>query len=442
MKDILNSGNMKKILMIAYSFPPVGGGRVRRILKFVKYLKEFEWEPIVLTVKKPSVSVYDYDLINEIPQDIKIIRTNSIESNNRISNILKPENTKTTKKFSMIKDIFYSFLSKLKWWILIPDTRVGWIPFAVLKGSSVIKNEKVDVIYATGEPFSSFLTGVLLKFITRKPLIVDFRDEWVEFNRYFFPQKKKLRCKIEENMERFVIKNSDTVISVTEPIVENFRRRYRAYEHKFVCITNGFDLDDFTNVKISRKEKFSIICAGSLYKHRSPKYFLMGLENLISKNPHIADDINLSFIGDIEPEIISLVNSPILKKIVSFSGFLSYRDTLSRMISSDLLLFIEDQVEIAHRFLSAKIFDYIGAGRPILALCNKGAISEVVQEVQCGKVVSPEDIKAISNAVYEFYSKYKAGEDQNRKINDYIVKKFDRRRLTRQLKEVLEEAIK
>ena len=149
MDEKVQGKSMKKVLVIAYTFPPVGGGRVRRVLKFVKYLGEFGWMPTVLTVKKPVVPAYDHRLKEEIPADVEIVRTASLEITSKAKGFLKGEAG---------KGILSRICDKIRWFVFIPDTRIGWIPFALLKGLFLIKKKKIDVIFAMGEPFSSFLT--------------------------------------------------------------------------------------------------------------------------------------------------------------------------------------------------------------------------------------------------------------------------------------------
>lgn len=430
---------MRKVLVIAYSFPPVGGGRVRRVLKFVKYLRDFGWEPVVLTVKHPIVSTYDADLIKEIPVDIEIIRTTSLEIRRGFIDNLKAAGK--SSKMSVFKQRLYKFFDKAKWWVFFPDTRVGWVPFAIAKGARIIKQKKIDLILVMGEPFSSFLAGVILKFLTRRPLVLDFRDEWSEFSRYFYPQKGVVIRALERKLEAFVIAKSDRVISVTEAIVDNFKIRYSKYKDRFICITNGFDPIDFENISKKISNNFIITYAGSLYKFRSPKYFLEAIEQCIDENPHILDKLRIVFIGTIEPDLHSLFNNPIIKDIVSLTGFLKYRDTLEHLANSDVLLYIEDQLESADRSLPAKLFDYLALKIPILALARSSLSKDIIEKANAGKVISQDDIGEIKKTIVEYFNKFSKG-GLGVDIRSDIIQQFDRRYLTGELSRVLNSLIK
>ena len=162
---------MKKLLYISYNFPPAGGSRVRRTLKFVKYLKDFGWLPIVMTVKRPAVPEYDLSLMEEIPKGIKVIRTKSFDFS-RITKLSKDIRKSVFKKKSKLRITLMTVVEKIKWSIFVPDVRIGWIPFAVRKGLEIIEKEDIDAIFVSGEPFSSFFSGIFLKKRTGKPFFI------------------------------------------------------------------------------------------------------------------------------------------------------------------------------------------------------------------------------------------------------------------------------
>jgi len=427
-----NNKKKKNLLILAYSFPPVGGGRVRRVIKFVKYLPYFGWNPIILTVKKPIVNEYDYELLKELPKNLKVYRTASIEFG-IISKTFKNLSNDIHKKKSILKSVLFELLERIKYWIFIPDTRIGWIPFAVVKGLKLVRREDVDAIMVIAEPFSSFISGTMLKFLTKKPLVLDFRDEWSEYNKYFFPKKSRFTTKIEEKMEACIIKNSDIVISVTERIIDNFRKRYPdCNPEKFVCITNGFDPDDFRNIPVSNKtnsKKFTIAYAGLLYSKRSPSYLFKSIQELLKEDPETKNILRLLFLGEMNSEVKYLFDIDEIKQFAEFLGFLGYRETLFVLKNSDLLIYLEDELEISNRFLPAKIFEYMGIGKPVLALANEGTVKDVIEQSKIGLVVPRRDIQEIKSTIKKLIVKHIKKE--NIYSPDYkFINRFHRKRLT------------
>jgi glycosyltransferase involved in cell wall biosynthesis len=444
MAEFIQGRNLKKVLIISYNFPPVGGGRVRRVLKFVKFLSEFGWEPMVLTVKRPNVPEYDYELSSEISDSTRIIRTGSFEFGSLARYIRNCHNGVGGRRdfIGRLRQFLSNIACRLKWWIFFPDSRIGWIPFCIASGYRTIKRESVDLIFATAEPFSSFISAVLLKKFTDRPLVVDFRDEWSGFSDYYFPDKNRIIKKLERLLERFIVKNADVVISVTQPIIRDFIARYPDQkQEKFVCITNGFDPDDFKGLPDKgHNDRFTITYAGSLYKLRTPEYFLKGVKQFLKREPDFQKRARILFIGTIEKEIFNLLDDDNLRQMVDAPGFLCFRDTLRHLINSDLLLYIEDQVPISDRLLPAKLFEYMACKKPIIALANEGTVKETIEYTGCGKVVSPYDIRSIVECLEYFYKNFK----ENRPLfiaNKEKIEKFSRRNLTRKLAEEFDKIL-
>ncbi|MFH1005896.1 MAG: glycosyl transferase family 1, partial [Candidatus Latescibacterota bacterium] len=181
---IEDENKMKKsVLIVAYHFPPAGGAGVQRLLKFVKYLPQYGWEPIVVTAKKPSVPCYDPSLLTEIPAECHVMRIPTLEvpygQKQKVWQKIAPDGKETrVRAKQIIKHVAQS--------IFIPDYQVGWVPFAVNACLKVMKSRSIDVVFISAPPFSNLLVGVILKIITRKKWVADFRDEWTGFYDRFY----------------------------------------------------------------------------------------------------------------------------------------------------------------------------------------------------------------------------------------------------------------
>lgn len=431
---------VKKVLVVAYSFPPAGGGRVRRVTKFVKFLPGFGWEPVVLTVKNPLVRDYDYALLKEeMGRKGMVVRTPSWEPSFliRYFNAEGPSSTKGKRRFHFFKDLALKTAKKLKWYIFFPDSRNGWVPFCVFNGWRIIRKEKIDLIFVTAEPFSSLISGVILKKITGLPLVIDFRDEWVGFSEHYFPDKPAIVRSMEKATEAFAVRNADKVISVTKPIIDNFIRRYKQEKKdKFLCITNGFDPEDFKGLAVDapRNDRFTITYAGSLYKLRSPEYFLEALKDIAGRDRDFAVKAKAVFIGDNDRYVKALFDSyKELSGMIEVTGFLQHKDVVRRMLESDLLLYIADQTPASDRVLPAKLFEYMATNKPVIALADNGPAKEVIEYTSCGKVVSPYNIAAITVAIEYFYERFSKGAGPFQGQGNGKVAEFSRRSLTEKL---------
>ena len=278
----------RDVLFISYLFPPVAGGGVQRSSKFVKYLPQFGWKPIVLTVREP----YDFYCDDEMMQDVSgkcvIIRTFSIEPMKLVRKFLKKRSRRKVQSESSgtltQKTLKPGFLVKLKTYLLFPDNEIMWLPFAVWKGMRVIRKNKPALIYSTASPFTDHLIALLLTKFSGLPWVADFRDLWVD--RPNFP-KNKWRLFIDRKFEKMVIENADHVVTATSLLAERFNQLYPA--EKYTSITNGFDEDDFLNKLelLTPKEKFIITYTGIFNKEQNPQKFFKAVYKVIHQREDI-----------------------------------------------------------------------------------------------------------------------------------------------------------
>ena len=270
---------MKKVLIIAYYFPPLGWSGVQRTLKFVKYLRDFDWDPIVVTVGETKFSILDKSLEDELPKGIKIIRVDDIVLKD-VTDVMKRQikgyveasinsiSDESLKK--LYEEEIEKKISELRDMVLLPDGNVIWANNVIKEINDKIDFTEIDVVYTTSSPYSAHIIGEYIKKEYSIPWIADFRDQWVD-NPYIDYDKDSLRYKLEKNMEKNVVFNCDRLITVTPVITENYISTYKIEKNKVITITNGYDEGDFKNIK-SKKEnnKFTMIHNGSFYLKRNP----------------------------------------------------------------------------------------------------------------------------------------------------------------------------
>ena len=404
---------MKKVLLVAYQYPPLGGVGVFRTLKFTKYLPKFGYKPYILTVKNPMYPMKDPTLIKEIPHEAKVYRTFSFE--HRILRAPRLLNL------------------NLKWFY-IPDEHTGWIPFAVHQGEKVIKKEKIDIIYATSPIFTSLLVGYLLKKKTGKPLVVDYRDPWTQ--NIFIKYPTNFHRKIEEKMEALVLATADNIIVTTEPMKHKMAEKYPFTKGRIVTITNGFDPEDFKNLTTKKdKKKFLVTYTGSFYGLQTGEQFFTALKGLIEEKTEMQNKLQVLFAGLPSKHAIFLIEHYGLKNVVKLLGYKSHKQTLKLMVNADVLLLImaSDEVYDAKTGplrIPAKVFEYLGAKKPILAIVPEGTVADIISSTKSGVIVSPWDTGAIAQAIFKLFQDWKSG---TLKIADGDVSEYDRKVLTRKL---------
>lgn len=439
-----------KALIITYYFPPVGGGGVTRVLKFVKYLKEFGWDPVVLTAtgNPCGYGTYDPTLVKEVPDDTEMYYAFSYDPISIFQTLTKNKisfdsegnsygNNVSNFKRSLVKKIIkpmYTLIDKL---FLIPDARILWVPSAVVKARNIIKSDDIDIVYITGPPHSVHLIGFLLKKLIKIPVIIDFRDAWTSS-----PSLKPaygLRRVIEKRMEQSVLDSADKIICTTKPIADGLQSVHPNVEmSKFKIITNGFDPADYESMTYEKNEKFTICHTGVLRNKKTPDYFIKAVAELVNEHPELKNKMQVFFVGNFPMDSQHLIKELFLDEVIYATGYLSHPECICYQLESNVLLLLLFEEEDGKSVYPGKMFEYIAARSPILAAVPEGLSADFIRSEEVGIVVHPRDIDKMKNVIYQFYLQH-----ENRKLllNDASFNRFDRKELTRQLTETFNEVM-
>lgn len=417
---------MKKLLVISHPFPPVGGPCVQRIAKFVKYLPHFGWQPVVLTVDPRIYPIRDDSLAEDIPPDTSVFRTATPEPRAHWrENILGLLLCKTVAFFS------------------VPDVSVWWVPWAAWHGYRVIQ-EQTDAIFVTGSPFSSYFIGAVLKKLTGTPLVIDFRDAWTLNPDEYAPARYWLlrwRDPIESFMERMVLRCADKVILCTDGMREDFVDYYQC-EELFVTIRNGFDSDDFEVGglvgSLLNESKFNIVYVGNTESpsHR-PDAFLKAIKQVLKREADIARDLRITFVGVVDSQSKNLIDGLRLAQWVKTVGYMSHQESVRYLLAADVLLLIAKE----HRsIVTGKIFEYIGARKPVLALVvPDGEAAWLLQKAGSGILADWNDPTDIASKIITLYYKWQK-RDLTVSVDSAFIATLTRKNMTHLLANVLEEA--
>lgn len=359
---------MKKILMITYNFPPFVSVGAIRPLKFAKYLPQFGWVPVILTVKHPGPLTYklDYQFMKNDLKNIKVYRSWGFPL------------TWMSKTLRLLR-----INSK---WFFIPDSFYGWFLHSVFLGKKIIEKEKIDIIYVTSPPFTSLFVGVFLKRICNKPLIIDYRDLWT--SNPFVSYPTRFHFNLEKKMEEWILKHAEMVIVVNNNMKRKLLQNYTFLdETKIVVIPNGYDPEDFRKVTPQKFGRFTILHAGSIYGQRV-KYFKLLLETvneLVQEGSVSTKDFQLIFVGYLARTAKKILNEIPLPNIY-YLGVRDHNETIKFILSADMLLLIPGTSET----LTSKIFEYLAAKKFILNISDEnGQASRFIERMKAGKTVTP-----------------------------------------------------
>lgn len=388
---------MKRVLIITYYFPPSGGAGVQRVLKFVKYLPEFGWEPTVLTVNENAeFPTRDVSLYNEIPEHIQIMRTPLFEP----YKVYLKFTGKTASQGMDIATLHQgrkSFKEAMAEWIrstfFIPDARCLWKRTAVPFGKRLLKEKHFDVIFSSAPPYTTHLIGKRLAKYSGKPWVADFRDSWVGWlsaaQRWWMPRK------IELTMENAVLRDASRITHVSKGVKTDLLSRHlNIPADKWTLLTNGFDQADFDGIhKKPPENPFVITYTGSLYGHRNPHTFLAGLRMLVDEHAEYNKRIKVMFVGRVDPEFLTAFQQ--FGDMIQHIPYVSHHESIRYLLGSHALLLIIDDSPAMKSIITGKLYEYIGARRPVLAIAPEGEAAELIRTAGIGEVVAPMDAGSV-----------------------------------------------
>jgi glycosyltransferase involved in cell wall biosynthesis len=432
----------KKVLIISYYFPPMGMGGVQRATKFAKYLPTFGWNPFVLTVKDVEYLAKDTSLLEDLSPKVKVIRTGSFDPL-RISYILKNFFKRRSQKGKSTQEKRVE-RSKLLSWLFFPDSKIGWIPFAFLTGLNLVKKERIDLIFTSSPPPSLHLVGYLLKLLTGKPWVADFRDPWIGFHYEDYPTP--FHRWLKNGLVKLITRNADGIVSVNQKITQNFFSSY-PFIKNVKTIPNGYDESDFnlpssvrTDLKMQNSHLFVIAYLGTFSPDHDPEPFLSALKSLLEERKVPQGKIKFIHIGlGMGIDFDLLIKKYDLSGVVEKRGYLPHKESLIHLQEASLLLLTTSQTPKAEMISTSKLFEYIPLKKPVLAIVPpKGAAAFVVSSLNLGRVVSPLDPVEIKQALLSFFSDWEKGR-WSLNVDGEKIKTFSRRFLTSRLASMFDE---
>lgn len=397
---------MRKILVIAYYWPPAGGPGVQRWLKFVKYLPDFGFEPIVYVPENPNYPIVDEKLVSEVPDSVKILKY-PIKEPYGWAALLSKKKTKTISS-GIIKEKDPSFVEKVLLWIrgnfFIPDARKLWVKPSISHLAKVLADEGIQTVITTGPPHSLHLIGLGLKKRYSIQWIADFRDPWTSIGYH-----KKLRLTASSRqkhkaLEKDVLLGADKIVVTSNTTKSEFE----AITPKPIkVITNGFD-DELRAVALDTK--FTISHIGSLLTGRNPLGLWQALRELIAENEDFKNTVSLQLAGVVGEEVLQSIHNSGLDDHVRRLGYLSHDEVLLIQQRSQLLLLLEIESEETKGIIPGKLFEYLNARRPILAIGPDGWEAGAMVELhKAGNTCLHDDVATLKMVLLDAFNQYQKG---------------------------------
>ena len=434
----------KKVLIITYYWPPSGGSGVQRWLKFVKYLPQFGWDPIVYTVENGEFPVIDESLLKDIPPDVKIIKQPIWEPFGLYKKLTGKKKSEQfghgfagEKNERGLKKTVKNFAIWVRGNFFIPDARKFWIRPSVKFLSKYLKEKKIEYIITTGPPHSLHLIGLRLKKTNQIKWLADFRDPWTGV--YYFPELKLSKHSFEKHrfLENEVLSSADKIITVGKTLKENLLRlsQDKLNPSKIEVITNGFDFE--IKPQYRHPQAFSLVYTGLFSKDQNHDV----LWDAISQCCKMSDDFSKAFsvhlYGKTDPSVVASIENFNLSEKLSLHGHVNLDEVGEIQRSAAMLLLCINHYPGEKEMLTGKLFDYIGSSRPILNIGpTDGDAAEIIHYTKTGITFSLYDKNGIVDYLMNCFELFKKHQLMSHPEN---VTEFHRRTLTLKLSKVLGE---
>lgn len=389
----------RRVLIVSYHFPPVGGAGVQRPAKFAKYLPEYEWDVSVLQAENPSVPLLDESLLDDLPRDLVMVKARTLEPSYAAKARAAGD---TASRPSWIKRLIRQAATMA----LQPDAQVLWLPAARRAGLDLLARLPHDAILATAPTYTNLVLGAMLARRTGLPLVLDYRDEWDISSAYWEnAPRDPISPRVQQWMQRRVLRASRAIVATTTASTARIAARAAdAGVHPIArCIYNGWDPSDISGVTgvlpavPKDPARHRIVYAGTLWNLTSIAPVVQALLALTTEAPHLAERVELIVLGrktpEQEQELSRLADTPI---VLRTPAYVPHPVALATMRSADTLLLLLSDVPGAERVAPAKLFEYLAMGQSMLAVTPDGETADLVRGAQPDAWRSPRDIAGIT----------------------------------------------
>ncbi|WP_369871529.1 glycosyltransferase family 4 protein [Aquimarina sp. Aq78] len=426
-----------KVLIVTYYWPPAGGPGVQRWLKFVKYFRDFDIEPIVYVPENPTYPLEDTSLLSEIPEGVEVLKQPIFEPY-RFAQVFSKKETKTISKGIIAGKEKQSFIQRLLLYIrgnfFIPDARKFWVKPSVTYLQKYLSEHKINVVITTGPPHSIHLIGKELKKHTGVKWLTDFRDPWTTIGYHDKLKLTKRSMQKHISMEKAVLNTADHVVVTSFTTKEEFKG---ITDTPISVITNGYDKESISKTVLDTT--FTISHIGSLLSGRNPTNLWKALYDLTKENEAFSEAFRLQLVGAVSNDVLSSIKEAGLSDFLMLKGYVPHTEAIQIQRSSQVLLLIEIDSKDTRCIIPGKLFEYMVSKRPIIALGPAGAdVSKLIFDTNSGCFFEYHEYEKIKTQILEYFVQF-----QKRTLASHVigVEKYSRRELTRSISGLLKEVI-
>lgn len=398
-------------------------------MKFVKYLPDFGIQPIVYIPENPTYPIVDSQLVAEVSKDVFILKQ-KIKEPYRLASFFSKKNTQKISSGIIPNKTKQGFIERLLLWVrgnlFIPDARVLWVKPSVKYLESYCKENQIETIITTGPPHSLHLIGMQLKERLSINWIADFRDPWTTIGYHKELMLTEKSAKKHKDLEQQILTASDKII-VTSPTTKSDFEKLTP--KPIEVITNGYDVEKVAATTLDTA--FTLAHIGSLLSDRNPRILWKTLKELVKEVPGFKDDFKLKLIGKVSQEVLEAIDEFRLSKYVENLGYVSHNEAILHQRNSQVLLLIEIDSEETRCIIPGKLFEYMVAERPIIAIGpNKADFEAILKETNTGQFFTYEEKERLKDTILTHYLLY---QENNLKVYPVGLQYYSRKKLTEKL---------
>ncbi|MGE0405059.1 MAG: glycosyltransferase family 4 protein [Candidatus Korobacteraceae bacterium] len=425
------SARKKRVLLVAYDFPPRRTSGVYRPTAFTKYLPQWGWLPTVLTIHPPRNAVSDAGLLSRVPESVRIERTREILLNAwensalqaaRSAGALQPAETagsteavKTASDPSPMNRMLRSVARMVRSCLYFPDETAGWIPFAISRAMQLNLAQRFDAVYTTHPPRAAHPVGLFLSMFGGVPWVMEFRDPWIlpEHERSNIHQGSAPRRNAW--LHRVMLNQSRAVVTVTKRHADELESHFGVSREKLAVIHNGFDEDDFRGLTPDGEGVFdprfiNLAHFGTIYPGFSGQFF-RAVAALLERDPQLKNKLRFHIVGFPDSDVEELTRREPLKDVVVLHKFIPHTKALRSMAAADALMLFYGQEYTSRASIPGKLYEYLRVGRPILAVAYPGGVQDLIESSRAGWVLRPDDLEGLTQTLSRLIESRLAGQD-------------------------------
>ncbi len=399
----------RRLLLVAYNFPPVGGAGVQRPVKWVKNLRQLGWDVTVLTTENASVPTRDESLLADIPDDVLVLRARTWEPDYRTKQgLVQSESSGNPGIVSRIKSGLKGLVKQAVKLALQPDPQVLWVPNALKVGRRVLRELHHDAVLVTAPAYSSFFIGTALKREFGLPLILDFRDEWDMSGRYLEnAQRDWFSRSVQHRMQNYVLRRADAVVATTKASTANLAEKLALIGRtatRTETIYNGFDEEDFADISPSvqsphqSNSHFRLVYTGTLWNLTTIEPLVHAIMALHVRAPQLVSKLELVCVGRKTPEqskILARLNDTGCR--LELIDYCDHTKVLDWLRSTDAVCLLLSDVIGAERVVPAKLFEYLAIRKDLLAIVPRGETADIVRRYFPQGQIEPQNVNGIAD---------------------------------------------